>query len=120
VEDYLKIPTDPALVSDVLAGAADSSPGATPTLRPGSPTLDAVIPCGANLSVPGRTQRPTSFGGQTLVPDDGEDVADDGGNVADDGEDVADDGGDERVESATKPGDYAPAFRLQLRKTTVS
>jgi hypothetical protein len=64
VEDYLKIPTDPALVSDVLVGAADSSPG--------------------------------------------------------DGEDVADDGGDEHVESATKPGDYAPAFRLQLRKTTVS
>ena len=105
MKDGLKITTDPALVSDVPAGAVDSSPGATLTLPPGSPKLDA-IPCGPNLSVPGRTQRSTSFGGQTLVPDDGEDVADGGG--------------DERVESATKSGDYAPAFRLQLRKTTVS
>jgi hypothetical protein len=105
VEEDPKITTDSALVSDVLAGAADNSLRATPTQTPGSPTLDAAIPCGENLAVPGRSQRSTSFGGETLVPD---------------GEDVANDGGGEHVGSATKLDDYAPAFRLQLRKATVS
>jgi hypothetical protein len=94
-----------AILLSVLRQAWKRTRRSPPTQTPGSPTLDAAIPCGENLAVPGRSQRSTSFGGETLVPD---------------GEDVANDGGGEHVGSATKLDDYAPAFRLQLRKTTVS
>lgn len=118
------IALDPAIASDVVAGASDNSH----SQQPGSPTLSAqtqdhdqsgMTPTAAevtsalehtsaisreathdsNLAPPEESQVPGSPGDRTLVPDDGE--------------------YDEHVESAIKCDDYAPAFRLQLHKTTV-
>lgn len=92
-------PTSPTLSPPLMGhdqtGTTSAALDTTPRLGDASATLREKD--NSHLTTPERPPRPVSVGGQTLVADE-----------------------DEHVDAATKWDEYAPAFRLRLRNTTVS